>query len=111
MAQVDREKDLERVEDPEPDTEERRAAAKIIEREWPKDTTLTEMAHMSDYSRQHFVNTIHSHFRYVEPEPEEVFEDDETVEVPKAILDNPQAREAFIRGYEAGWLMGKANAV
>ena len=106
MSQIDRDKPIERVSSPQPDTEERSVAAEIIEREWDKDTTLTEMANMSDYSRQHFVNVIDSHFRYVEsekPEPEEMFEEEETVEVPRSIIDDPKAREAFVRGFDSAY--------
>lgn len=108
MSQVDRHRAIRRVDNPEPDTEERQEMAKVIEAEWDNPTTLTEMADMAGFSRQHAVNTIESHFEYLgepEKEPEELFADDETVEVPKSILDDPKAREAFVRGYEAGYTL------
>ena len=110
MSQIDRDKPIERVSNPQPNTEERREAAEVIEREWPKDTTLTEMADMAGYSRQHMVNAVDSHFRYLEPEnglERTEFEGD-TVEVPTDIIDDEKAIRAFVRGYRSGFTMAKA---
>ena len=65
---VDKTKRLERVENPESDTEERQDAADYIEEMWP--ASLTAIADAAGYSRQHIVNVIESHFREVDGEPE-----------------------------------------
>lgn len=111
MAQFDRSATIERVENPEPDTEERRKQADVIDSEWDKDTSITQMADMAGYSRQHVINTLNSHYKIVEePEPELTIDEDETIEVPKSILDDEKAREAFVRGFEAAYnLSGKAT--
>jgi hypothetical protein len=105
MPQINRDAKLERVENPEPDTEERREAAETIDALWRTDATLTDMAEESGFSRQHIVNVLDSHFMLIEPEETQ----EETIEVPRSVLDDPEKREAWLRGYETGYSIKKAT--
>lgn len=107
MAQFDRNASIERIDNPEPDTEERKKQADVIDELWHTDATISEMAEEAGYSRQHVINTLESHYNVVERSDET--SEEETIEVPKSVLDDREKREAFLRGYETGFSMGKAT--
>ena len=110
MVQIQYDKDLERVENPEPDTPERAEMADIIEEMWP--ANVQEIADNSDWSHGHARNTIESHFRYVDPKedtvdsPEEPLKDEKFIEVR---IPNDVEPEAYLRGLLDG--MAQAERV
>ena len=93
MAQIAYDKDLVRVDNPEPDTEERRAVVPIIEDMWP--ASPEEIAEQTDFSHGHVRNTLSSHFRFVDPDESKESDDFETITIPSDV----QNKADFLKGY------------
>lgn len=97
--QFPREAEIERVENPDPDTEERRDAAETIAELWDTDATFTDIADESGYSRQHIVNTLHSHFRIVDHDNGAKATDELVIQIPCDV-----DRESYVRGVFEGYM-------
>ena len=82
--------DIERLDHPETQTEERERMADVLDEHWGTGKTLAEMAEIAGYSRQHVKNTLSSHYRMIE-------KDDETDEITITIPDNVDAR-SYLKG-------------
>ena len=102
-------KTIERVDSPNPDTDERAEMADVIEEHYPA-KNLNQCADMAGYSRQHAKNTLESHFREVErteneqDQPEKPRATKVTIEVPDDIDDPPSYLQGYVNGFRDGWV-------
>lgn len=99
MGRIQYDKALERIDNPEPDTDERQQAADVIEDMWP--AHVNDIADATEFSHGHIRNVLESHYRYVDPDrPEEPIKDREiTITVPKGVSDPLDYAEGWINAH------------
>lgn len=77
--------------------------ADVIEAEWHSDLSLRAIAEKAGYSRQHVKNTLDSHFRVAEEQPQcENGNITIQIDVP-ADANRDTFVDAWLRGYKSGY--------